>query len=74
MLRTCRQVTSKEAKGPVGLCTNIANMCVQFQIVCNGYARERIGQLIFLVIVNDKQGKYFSVDKALGTRQIFCYG
>ena len=36
---TCRQVSSKEAKGPVSLCANIAGMCVPFQIVCNGYTK-----------------------------------
>ena len=30
-----------EAKGPVSLCANIANMCVPFQIVCNGYTKIR---------------------------------
>ena len=36
---TSRQVTSKETKGPVSLCENIADMCVPFEIVSNGYAR-----------------------------------
>ena len=38
-LWTCSQVTSKEAKGPVSLCANIADMCVPHQIVSNGYAK-----------------------------------
>ena len=29
---------SKEAKGPVSLCSNIADMCVPFQVVTNCYA------------------------------------
>ena len=36
---TCRQVPSKEAKGPVSLCANIADMCAPFQILCNGYPK-----------------------------------
>ena len=34
-----RQLSSKEAKGPVSLCANTTDMCVPFQIVCNGYTK-----------------------------------
>ena len=34
---TFHAVTSKEAKGSISLCANIADMCVPFQIISNGY-------------------------------------
>lgn len=37
ILWTCRHVASKEAKGAIGFCADIAYMCVPFQIVRTGY-------------------------------------
>ena len=41
------QVTFKEAKDPISFCAHIADMCVPFQIVNNGYAEI----LAFLYII-----------------------